>query len=686
MGSVYLRSHPSTRTLTETLLLAAGAVFVLGVGAQWLAWRFRLPSILLLLAFGFLAGPVTGMLDPDLLQGDGLFAFVSLAVGIILFEGGLTLRLRELEGVGNVVRNLITIGVAITGVLTGLTAYALLGVSASVAAIIGGILTVTGPTVIIPLLRHVRPTGRVGSIAKWEGIVVDPVGAILAVLVLETILLINEPGVHGLGALVFHTFEGIVKELFIGIGGALAGAALLVMLLRRRLLPDYLQNSVALMVVVAVFALTEMLQHESGLLATTLMGIFMANQNYAPIRRIVEFKEDLRVLLISILFIILSARLDQSALDYVTPGSLAFLAVMMLAIRPLAVYLSTLGTRIDWREKAFLAWLAPRGIVAAAVASIFSIRVNEVLPGQGDVIVPIIFLVIVGTVLVYGLTISPLARWLGLAHPDPQGVLIVGAHAWAWRIGRALKEQGVKVLLIDANPMHVRNAHRAKLEAVQANVLSETILDELDLGGIGRLLALTPNDEVNSLAALNFAEAFGTNDVYQLSARVDPTAETEGELPTHLRGRPLFGAHTTYRSIEERLEKGATLEVVRLTETFDASAFAKQFGKRSIPLFVVPGAGKVRIVAEGLDDTKAAPGDLLIAFVDQGIVLPTPDPDDAEAMGEPRMGTPPGVEEGHTPEPADVHSADPPLVAMERAEMAERKKQRERMESQAKPG
>ena len=606
--------------MSESLLFGIASVFVFGIGAQWLAWRFKLPSILLLLIFGFIAGPVAGLLNPELLSGELLFPFVSLAVGIILFEGGLSLRLDELSEGGKAIRNLITTGVLVTWALAAIGARYLVGFSWSLAIVIGALLTVTGPTVVIPLLRHVRPTGRVGAIAKWEGITIDPVGAILAVLVLETVLFINEMAEAGaeVGTVAFHAVEGLFLEIVIGVGVSVLGAGLLILLLRRRLIPDYLQNPLTLMVVIAVFAISDLLQHESGLLATTLMGIFMANQRYVSVRRIIEFKEDLRVLLISVLFIVLTARLEMEALAELGLGSFLFLAFLIAVVRPAAVWLSALGTKLSWKEQAFLAWLAPRGIVAAAVASIFAFRLEDrgLFPASTDQIVPVVFVVIAGTVAIYGLTLSPLARWLGLAQPHPQGVLILGAQRWAQRIAKVLHDNGFKVLLVDSNPSNVRRARQEGLPAERANALSETIVDELDLNGIGRLMALTPNDEVNSLAAIHFYEIFESQDIYQITTRSERQRSHEGELPMHLRGRPLFGAEVTFSMLDERFGGGGEIETFEVTNEVGFEDIVDRYEAEVIPLFLIQGPGRLYVYADEEPPAELEPGEKLVALVD----------------------------------------------------------------------
>ncbi len=561
--------------MTHQILIGIVGVLVLGIASQWIAWRFRLPSILLLLLVGFAAGPVTGFLPSSSLEGDWLYAFVSISIGVILFEGGLSLRVSELREVGTSVLNLVTVGVLVTWALAALGAYYIVGFETGLAILTGAILTVTGPTVIVPLLRQVRPTGRVGAVAKWEGITIDPAGAMVAVLVLEAILLLNrsvEASGDTFESAVMHAVEGLLLTIATSVGISVIGSALLVFLLYRRLVPDYLQSAMALAIVVGTFGLSNSLQEESGLLEATLMGIIMANQKFVPVRRITEFKEDLQVLLIGSLFILLSARLELSSLEYMLQtGPLLFLAALIVVVRPVAVAISTVRSRLDWKEKAFLSWLAPRGIVAAAVSALFAFRLEGIYPQAGD-LVPLVFLVIVGTVAVYGLSCSSVARWLGIAHPNPQGVVILGASRWVQRMALAVQELGFRVLLMDSNPDNVGRAKSRGLNALTADALSESTVDKLDLGGIGRFIAMTPNDEVNALASLNFAEIFESNEVYQLAARATTGSDRTSELPQHLRGHPLFGTDSSYASLSEQFELGGEIRTVELEE---ADAFTK---------------------------------------------------------------------------------------------------------------
>ncbi len=597
--------------MSEEILVGIGTIVVAGIGVQWLAWRFNLPSILLLLLAGFLVGPVTGWLNPDELLGDLLFPVVSMAVALILFEGGLSLKFREIRTTGHVIRNLMTIGAAATWVISALAAYWALGFDLPIALLLGAILVVTGPTVIIPLLRHVQAVGRISAISKWEGIVNDPIGAIMAVLVFEAIVASRE---HGFEAATATVLVSILQTSVIGLILGGLSAMLLTLLLQRYWIPDYLQNNVTLMLVLLVFVLSNVVQEESGLFTVTLMGIILANQRAASIKHIIEFKENLRVLLIAILFIILAARLKPEDLATLGWGSVLFLAILILVARPASVLLSTIRSGLNWREKLFLSWMAPRGIVAAAVTSVFALELAEEAGYmQAELMVPQMFMVIIGTVAIYGLTAAPVGRWLQVAQPNPQGVLIVGAHSWAQAIASTLQGEGIKVLLVDTNQANISAARLAGLPAHCTSVLSDYIIDELDLAGLGYLLALTPNDEVNSLAALHFTEVFGRAKVYQL-----PPKEVEHRrretVSEPLRGRLLFGLEMTYAYLADRIENGSSIKKTKLTEKFGYGEFQGLYGSQARSLFLINPTGELIILTPDSQPIPQ-PGQTVISLV-----------------------------------------------------------------------
>lgn len=594
----------------EDLLVALAGVVVLGIATQWIAWRLRVPAIPLLLLAGFAAGSLTGFLDPDALLGDLLFPIVSLSVAIILFEGGLSLNVAELREIGGVVRNLVTVGALVTWAASAALAYLLLDLDIGIAVLLGAILIVTGPTVIVPMLRHIRPSPRIGSTVKWEGIVNDPIGAILAVLVFEVIV----SGGLGRGAEVAAI--GIVKVTVAGGLFGLLGAGLIVLLLKQYWIPDFLQSPATLSAVLAVFTGSNLVHSESGLLAVTVMGSALASQKLVTVRHIIEFKENLRVLLISVLFIILAARLPLTDPAYTNPGSLLFFAALIILVRPAAVALSTWRSILTWRERVFLGLIAPRGIVAAAVASLFSLELGKLGYPGADKLAPIMFLLIVGTVAVYGIAAGPAARWLKVASPNPQGTLLVGASPWVRAVAQSLQKQNVKVRLVDSNWTNVAAARHAGLEANYANVLSERVIDELQLDGLGRLLALTPNDEVNALAALHFAEVFGRSNVFQLAPEQPERGTKATSLPRHLRGRLLFAADATYAKIAARYEAGAVVKQTPLTEEFDYNKFRSHYGEAALPLFAIRDSREV-VVFVSASPATPKPGQTLISLVDQ---------------------------------------------------------------------
>ena len=589
--------------MTEHVLLGLASILVLGIAAQWLAWFIRIPSIFLLLLIGLIAGPLTGWLHPQELFGELLFPAVSLSVAIILFEGGLSLRTVDLRGIGRVLRNLITLGVLVTWGVASVAAYYLLGLNLAMAALIGAMLVVSGPTVVGPLLRHVRPIGRLRSTLQWEGILIDPIGVLLAVLVFEVIL------IGDLQAATARVATGMLKMVVLGSALGYVSAKAVVWLIRRGLAPDYLHNAVTLMIVVTSFTLANVLHHEAGLFTVTVMGIVMANQNAIIVRHIIEFKETLTALLISGLFILLSARLDISDLAQLGWGSLAFLAALIFIARPAAVALSTIGSGMPWQERAFLAWVAPRGIVAAAMASIFTLHLQAEGYAQAEQLVPITFLVIIGCVAVYGLTATPVARWLGVANDNPQGVLFIGASPLARAFAEALQAEGVATCLADTNWSYITTARMSGFKTYYGNALTEDALDTIDLEGIGRVLALTSNDEANALAALHFADLFGRAEAYQLAP-----STADSETAPHLRGQFLFAESANYNALNLHLSTGASIKTTGLSEQFDYEAFQAYYHDSALPLFVISSNGDLQVWT-AKQPLSPAPGQRLVSLI-----------------------------------------------------------------------
>lgn len=556
VGSVVLDSGPIAGLMEGALVGAddsavgpALAVIVgAGMAAQWLAWRLQIPSILALLVAGILLGPVLGVIDPDELLGDSLFPLVSLSVAVILFEGGLGLTPRELRSTGTVVRRLITVGLAVTFAVGWYSSREIFDISNEAAIMLGAVLVVTGPTVVGPLLRFVRPKGTTGPILRAEGVLIDPIGVLAALLAFEIVL--SETLDEAVPRIAWIALLTVVA----GAGIGLAAAFALDRALRRFLIPDPLAVPVTLAVVIASFVLSNAIQEESGLLAVTVLGIYLARRESSTIREVSEFNESLRTLLISALFILLAARIEADQLRDVTLPALAFIAVLVFVARPIGVVLSSLRTSLTWKERLFLMTMAPRGIVAAAVSAIFAIRLEQEDVPDASKIVPIVILVVIGTIVVYGFGAGPAARALGLADAQADGVLIAGANGVGRGLAIELKALGVKTLLIDTDRYNVTRAIAAGLDARMMSVLAEEADRDLDLRGIGRLLAMTSNDEVNALATARFARVFGRREVFQLAPSKPHSAVAT--VPEEYLGRVIGIEGITYPLLDERSRRG----------------------------------------------------------------------------------------------------------------------------------
>lgn len=591
------------------ILFALGGIGAAALACQWLAWRVRLPAILFLLLSGILAGPILGLLDPQQLFGPLLFPLVSLSVALILFEGSLTLRLSEWREIGSVVQRMVTIGALLTWAVIAIATHFLLGFSWELSLLFGTLTLVTGPTVIVPMLRVVRPTSSIANILRWEGIVIDPIGALLAVVMFSFIV---SHGQSNAWSDSLTTFAAVI-----GSGSVLgvAGGWLFGQVLRRHWLPEYLHNLAAMAAALGVFIGANALMHESGLLAITLMGMWLANMRGVDVRQILHFKENLSVLLISGLFILLAARLDLNALIALGPVTLVLLAVIQFVARPLNAYLCTLGSSLNWRERSLLAWIAPRGIVAAAVSAIFALRLEEYGHAQAHLLVPLTFLVIIGTVVVQSATARPLAKLLQVAEPAPSGFLIVGANPVARALGKALQDLGNRVLLSDSSWENISAARMEKLPTYFGNPTSQDAEVHLDLIGLGHLLALSPSSELNALACMHFRHDFPARRRFTLPSGAESRRSNKHRSGEDVRGRPLGNRPLNFPQFASRLSKGAEIRTTTLTATFDWQAYQQLHGETALILLARDPRGWIHVATQPLD-IQPGPGWTLVALID----------------------------------------------------------------------
>ncbi len=563
--------------------LALAGIIALGVLSHWLAWRLRLPAILFLLLVGILIGPTFNLVESDELFGNALFGLVSLAVAIILFEGSLTLRWSELKGIGSAVWGLVSVGAAITFFLIALSAHWIMGISWPVAYMLGAICSVTGPTVVVPMLRAIRPTSSVSNTLRWEGIVIDPIGAMLAVLVLEFIRTQDAGSVWGAISLLVVS----------GLAAGFVGAAALAYLLRYHLIPWYLRDVTALGFVVAVFAGANFFAHEAGLLAVTVMGIALANFKQINVDDILEFKESLTLLLVAILFITLAARLDFNDFSALNWRLGAFLAVIMLVIRPISVFASTAFSNLTWREKILISWISPRGIVAAVVGALFAIELGLTQTPGAELLVPIVFAVIIATVVVQSATASPLAKMLNLSSPEPNGIIILGATAANRALARKLVEREFKVLMADTDWGEVRKARMDGLTTYFGQIVSDHAEGVIDHGNIGYLLGMSGRSYKNLLASVHFRPELGGDGVFILDVKEAGSTARSQELVGNLQVPHLFGKDMHHGEFERLYQEGGEFRVTRLTDTFGFEEYRDSLPGETIPLFGIDPNGRL---------------------------------------------------------------------------------------------
>ncbi|MDM9629845.1 cation:proton antiporter [Robiginitalea aurantiaca] len=506
-------------------MIELAGIVILGIVAQWVAWRMKLPAILPLILIGLLVGPLSTLYTKDgskliepvyngtngLFPGELLYHFVSLAISIILFEGGLTLKRSEVENVGPTITKLITLGSAVTFFGAGIAAHFIFDLSWQISFLFSSLIIVTGPTVITPILRNIPLKKDVSAILKWEGILIDPIGALVAVLVFEFIS-VGEGQEYTQTALIEFG-----KILLFGFTFGFTFAHGLAFAIKKNLIPHYLLNVVSLSVVLLVYIESDIFAHESGLLAVVVMGLVMGNLNLPNIKELLYFKESLSVLLISILFILLAAHIDLADLQLIYSWNTVILfAIIVFLIRPIAVFLSSHGSDLNLSEKIFISWVGPRGIVAAGIASLFGSKLIARGEPGAEFITPLVFTVVLGTVLLNATTARPFAKLIGVFLTKSEGILIIGASKASRLIGKYLKRNNRHVVLIDSNQGNIDKAKKLGLEAFSANIYSDNLGDNIELNDVGYLIAMTANPDINNYAIEKFRDEFGENGSFRI--------------------------------------------------------------------------------------------------------------------------------------------------------------------------
>ena len=591
-------------------MLELAGIIILGILAQWVAWKFKIPAILPLILIGLLVGPIaaeylsedhTKWIEPiwngeeGLFPGESLFYFVSLAISIILFEGGLTLRLKEIKNVGPVITKLITVGSVVTFFGAAVAAHYIFYLSWEMSYLFSALIIVTGPTVITPILRNIPLKPDVSAVLKWEGILIDPIGALVAVLVFEFI------SVGGGGEFTKTAMIEFGKIVLFGTTFGFTFAHGLNFAINKRLIPHYLLNVFALASVLGVFVLSDSFAHESGLLAVVVMGMVLGNSNSAYLKELLYFKESLSVLLISILFILLAANINMEDLLLIYNwNTVVLFSVVVFILRPIGVFLSTYNSSLKLNERLFISWVGPRGIVAAGIASLFGLKLAKEGVAGAEYITPLVFMIVLGTVLLNATTARFVAKIVGVFLKQSNGILIIGATKASRLIGDYLEKNDRHVVLIDNNQTNILKAKELGLEAINSNIYSDSLEDNIELSDVGYLIALTGNSDINTFAINKFGKDFGENGAFRLVTR------EELSDPNHTPKQGIFLQTDDFISLAEVTRKYPAIHEINIKdkEHFNSLIIKSEKDKDNIALFLKDPSGELHIISNIDKDTE----------------------------------------------------------------------------------
>jgi NhaP-type Na+/H+ or K+/H+ antiporter len=598
-------------------MLELAGIIILGIIAQWFAWKFKIPAILPLILIGLLVGPIATLISEDgtkwiepvwngeegLFPGERLFNFVSLAISIILFEGGLTLKKEEVLNVGSVIGKLITVGSLVTFIGGGIAAHFIFDLNWAISFLFAGLIIVTGPTVIGPILRNIPLKKDVSAVLKWEGILIDPIGALVAVLVFEFI---------SVGQGYNYTKEALIefgKIVIIGTSIGFTAAYALYYSIKLKIIPHYLLNVIALAGVLAVFVLSDLFAHESGLLAVVIMGMVLGNMKANELKEILYFKESLSILLISILFILLAANINIEDMMLLYKWETLYLfAIVVFLLRPIGVFLSTAGSSLKLNEKLFISWVGPRGIVAAGIASLFGLKLAMEGEAGAEYITPLVFMIVLGTVLLNATTARLFAKLAGVFLEKADGIIIVGASNFSRLIAGYLVKNGRRVVLIDNNSNHIKKAKELGLEAIQGDIYADDLLEDIELNDIGFLMALTGGEAVNDYAMKTFGSIFGERGAFRLLSLAE--MQQGGREPSE----ELFTHKDDFINLSEIVRDFPIVNEVTLNSHDHYTKLIKELNEepQAIPMFLTDETGFIHVISSLHSTFKAEKGNSLM--------------------------------------------------------------------------
>ncbi len=577
--------------------------------AQWVAWRFRLPAIVLLFSLGLIFGPGLGILHPSETMGWMFRPLVSLLVALVVFEGGMALDFRQLREAGEGVARLTMLALPINWVLGSLAAHYVAHLEWGTSMLFGAIVVVTGPTVVLPLLRSAKLQPRVAAFLRWEAIVNDPLGAILAAVVLQLMML--HVDVHA-DVFFTHTLPDLLGAIAVSLSAGILPAYLIRYLFTRDLMPEILKTPMLISMALVIFSLCNLEMGGAGLMAVTIFGMALANLQIPGVTELRRMKESLVVLVVSVLFIMLTADLHRDVLARLSIPIFALTVVVLFVVRPLGIFLSTLGTSMPWKEKLFVGWIAPRGIVAAAVAGEAGISLKEAGYQSADLIMPAVFAVIAVTMILHGFSLGPIARMLKLTLSNDPAIAILGASPWSINFASCLRRAGVPVLLVDNRSSALMPATRQDIPVLRAELLSQHGQESFEERPADYLIATTGDGIYNGMVCGHLAPTMGRQRVYQISPGVARLDFYHG-LSRDARGKVLGEPAWNYTLFDTLFEQGWRFVAVEATEE-SAPTFGTD--ENRLDILVVRRDGNILIrSAEDNDKAVPQPGDYMVSMV-----------------------------------------------------------------------
>src|SRR5690625_3318609 len=588
-----------------SLLFVIMFIFLLGIGSQWVAWRFSLPAIVIMSIAGLVIGPFFGWMNPEESFGELYDPLISVAVAIILFEGSLNLSFKELSGLGKPVFRIATIGALIAWILGSFTAHYIAGLSWEVAFVIGGLFIVTGPTVIMPLLRQSKLKPRHAKILKWEGIIVDPLGVLLAVFAFE-IITIFTTGVRDINTL-FLFFSASLFAIFLGwFCGRIIG-----WMFETEYILAFLNSSAVFVVVIFAFTISDEIIHGTGLLAVTAMGMTLANMGINSLNDFRHFKENISILLISAIFIMLAASLKlETIIQIFSPNIIGYVILMMFAVRPLSIFLSTIGTGLSIQEKSLVGWIAPRGIVALTVSSYFASILKDAGYVDAELLTTLTFGLVFFTVVAHGFSIGPMAKKLNLSLEGNPGVIIIGSNPFTTGLAMSFQKMKCSVLVVDSSWENLRYARRAGIPFYHGEILSEQTEYNLDTIPYDFIIAATDYHSYNALVCTTFMPEYGRTNVF----KVDPNEEENNvDIVSRVGGRSLCKEEISLDDFNEKIEQNYVFRQTTLTEKFNYEKYVKEKEDESVFIYFKKPTGQVYFYA---DDMRISPsvGDVIVSL------------------------------------------------------------------------